>query len=155
MPVPVVVAGMDRDSKGDSYFVVSGSSQKMLNEYHKKVGDDKKVKLPLTGLTDNKVRSIEQNNYYWGVVLTILADHCGYIGPGEKEDLHNKLRSKFLIYIDKHGDQVVESTTKLDTVLFEKYLEAVRTWSMDFHNCYIPKPNEVETPTEADTFIKL
>ena len=155
MPVPIVVAEMKRDEKGDTYFAVSGSNQKMLNDYHKKVGDGKKVKLPLSGLTDKKVRSIEQNNYYWGVVLTILADHCGYIGPGEKEDLHNELRSMFLVYIGKMGEACVQSTTKLDTEIFEKYLEAVRTFAMNFHQCYIPLPNEVDTPTEDDTYRKL
>jgi hypothetical protein len=155
MPVPIVVAEMKRDEKGDTYFAVSGSSQKMLNDYHKKVGDDKKVKLPLSGLTEKKVRSIEQNNYYWGVVLEILADHCGYIGPGEKEDLHNELRSMFLVYIGKLGEPCVQSTTKLDTEFFEKYLEAVRTFALNFHQCRIPMPNEVDTPTEEDTYRKL
>ena len=154
MPVPIVVAEMERDEKGDSYFVVTGSSQKMLNEYHKKVGN-KKVKLPLSGLTETKVRSIEQNNYYWGVVLTILADHCGYIGPGEKKDLHNELRSMFLVYIGKMGEACVQSTTKLDTALFEKYLEAIRTFALNFHQCKIPLPNEVDTPTEDDTYQNL
>ena len=154
MPNPLFVGQLKVDENGNSYPEFLDSSQKLLNTYHKKVGN-KKIRMSISGLTDKKIRSVEQNNYYWGVVLEILADHLGYIGPGEKEDLHNELRSIFLVRIGKLGEPVVESTTRISTALFEKYLEAVRTWSLTKFQCKIPLPNEVEIPDESDTYRKL
>jgi hypothetical protein len=154
MPNPIFVGELKRDSDGNSYPEFLDSSQKLLNTYHKKIGN-KKIKMGISGLTEKKLRSVEQNNYYWGVVLDILADHFGYIGPGEKEDLHNEMRSMFLVRIGKLGQPVVESTTRISTELFEKYLEAVRTWALQEHQCKIPMPNEVEEADESDTYRKL
>ena len=36
-------------------------------------------------------RSDQQNRYYWGVVIEILANHCGY----EAEEMHEALKIKF------------------------------------------------------------
>lgn len=154
MPNPIFVGQIYKNPEGDSFVELTKSSQKLLNSYHKKIGN-KKVRMSLSGLTEKKLRTVEQNNYYWGVVLEILSDHLGYIGPGEKEDLHNELRSMFLVRIGKLGQPVVESTTRISTALFEKYLEAIRTWSMSKFQCYIPLPNEVEESDETDTYRKL
>ncbi len=84
-------------------------------------------------------RSLNQNSYYWGVVIVILGEHCGY----EPEEMHTALRMKFLRKELIPGLQTAGTTTALDTTQFEDYLERVRRWaSMDL-NCFIPLPNEV------------
>jgi len=154
MPNPIFVGQIYSNPEGNSFIELSDSSQKLLNAYHKKIGN-KKIKMSISGLTEKKLRSVEQNNYYWGVVLDILAQHFGYIGPGEKEDLHNELRSMFLVRIGKLGKPVVESTTRISTDIFEKYLEAIRTWALVKFQVRIPLPNEVEEADESDTYRKL
>lgn len=86
-------------------------------------------------------RSINQNNYYFGVVVEILADYCGY----EREEMHEALKEKFLSAIpDDHGLRKIKSTTKLNTIEMEEYLEKIRRWASVELNCYIPNPNESE-----------
>lgn len=86
-------------------------------------------------------RSINQNNYYFGVVVEILADYCGY----EREEMHEALKEKFLSAIpDDHGLRKIKSTTKLNTIEMEEYLEKIRLWASVELNCYIPNPNESE-----------
>lgn len=86
-------------------------------------------------------RSNPQNNYYWGAVIEPLAEHLGY----EAEELHDLMRVRFLSERDERGDVAhIRSTTKLTTTEFEDYLERIRRWAAEFHEFYIPLPNEVE-----------
>jgi hypothetical protein len=86
-------------------------------------------------------RSINQNNYYFGVVIELLSDHTGY----EKDEMHEALKEKFLSSeIDEHGLRKIKSTTKLKTTEMEDYLERIRRWAATELNCYVPLPNEVE-----------
>lgn len=87
-----------------------------------------------------KHRSDRQNRYYWGVLIAILAEHCGYTS----EELHEALKWKFL-RVEADGPlPTVRSTTSLSTVEFEEYLEKVRIWASTDLDVYIPLPNEVE-----------
>lgn len=86
-----------------------------------------------------KQRSIAENSYYWGVVIEILKDHCGY----DAEEMHEALKFKFLRK-GKEGLETVVSTTKLSTAAFEDYLETIRIWASKELNCFIPLPNEVD-----------
>jgi hypothetical protein len=131
---------------------VDPKSQEMFTEFAKTFKRWEKIKFTVTRLTKRTIRSVEQNNYYWGVVLKILSEHFGYIGHGEKEELHDSLRTMFLVRTTKLGLKVVESTTKLDTELFERYLQAIRDWALAEHQCRIPLPNEVE---ESDDYTKI
>jgi len=149
---PIFVGYFDELPNGEIIVRFKQDSQANLKEHRKKLKANKLVKVVISSLTKKKIRSAEQNNYYWGIVIKILAEHFGYIGPGEKEDLHNELRSIFLVRIGRLGHRVVESTTKLSTDLFERYLEAIRGWALIEHNCKIPKPNEAE---ETDTYIEI
>lgn len=91
-------------------------------------------------------RSLNQNRYYWGVVLKILSGHTGYTA----DEVHQEMARKFLAY-DNMGKNFVRSTTKLTTWDFEKYLESIRDWAKDEMDCHVPLPNEV---TE-DMYIEL
>ncbi len=85
-------------------------------------------------------RSLDQNSYYWGVVIEILRDHFGY----ESEEMHEALKFKFLRTHEGEALESVKSTAKLNTAEFEDYLERVRRWAITEYNCFIPLPNEVE-----------
>lgn len=88
-------------------------------------------------------RSNNQNSYYWGVVLKLISEHTGYT----PEELHDILKYKFLGVEDKkilnETVKVLKSTTKLNTLQFEEYLQRVRDWAQTKLNVFIPLPNEV------------
>lgn len=90
-----------------------------------------------------KQRSKNQNNYYWGCVIPILAEHFGY-DYGEHEEIHRFLRQKFLGYKQHEPIPILNSTTELSSVEMEEYLESVRRWAIKEFNVNIPLPNETE-----------
>ncbi len=90
-----------------------------------------------------KGRSNEQNRWYWGCIVPLLAEHCGY----DKEEMHDALRWKFL---RKHAAliETVRSTTELTTAEFSDYCEQCRRFAAEM-SVYIPSPNEVEIDNSA------
>lgn len=78
-------------------------------------------------------RSLSQNAYYWGVVVSLLGEHFGY----EPDEMHEALKFKFL---RKHEDvlMTVGSTAKMDTKEFGEYLDKVIRWAASEYQVYIP-----------------
>lgn len=85
-----------------------------------------------------KIRSLNQSRYYWGVVVKIISNHTGYTS----DETHQELAKLFLSYT-KEKKSFVKSTTKLNTIEFEQYLEKCREWAQYSMGCYIPLPNEI------------
>ncbi|MFH2074566.1 MAG: hypothetical protein ABIJ57_04345, partial [Pseudomonadota bacterium] len=91
-------------------------------------------------------RSDEQNRYYWGVVVSILADHFGY----EPEELHEEMKLMFNPIQSKIDPSrtIGGSTTKMSTVEFfsdeDSYVERICRWSATEHGVYIPPPEKAE-----------
>jgi len=82
-------------------------------------------------------RSLQQNRYYWGVVLKALSDDTGYTA----EEMHQLMAEKFLSY--EKGEHVfVRSTTSLNTKEFEEYLSQIRLFANTELGIFIPEPNE-------------
>ena len=94
-------------------------------------------------------RSISQNSYYWGVVVPLLAEHCGY----EIEEMHEALKWRFL---QTHAGPnefetkatwvklpTVRSTADLDTAEFTEYIESVRRLAAEM-GVSIPSPGFAE-----------
>ena len=86
-----------------------------------------------------KPRSIEQNNYYWGVIIKMIADEMGHYGREEMLRIHDALRHMFLC----DDGLIPKSTTDLSTVQAEEYYAKIRMWASEFLNLYIPLPNEI------------
>ena len=89
-------------------------------------------------------RSDNQNRYYWGVVIKILAEELGYLS----DEMHEILKYKFLAQKDVVlGDETLtipDSSANLNTTEFEKYLAEIRMWASRDLDILIPQPNEVE-----------
>lgn len=88
-----------------------------------------------------KPRSLNQNSYMFGIVYKLLADHLGYT----IDEIHELMKQKFLsrtISIKSESFNVPLSTTELDTVGMEDYLQQIREWAYTALGCSIPKPNE-------------
>jgi hypothetical protein len=97
------------------------------------------------GIKKNRqARSLAFNRYYWSVVIPYLALEIGYT----KEEMHDVLRRMFLSYEKKNEmtqsvDVFLISTTKLDNVQFNEYVEKIRIFAMEQLSIYIPLPNEI------------
>jgi len=87
-----------------------------------------------------KKRSLNQNSYYRGVVIKMLAEFLGY----DEDDMHHMMRAKFLSFTDDKGIEASRSTTTLSTVEMEEYLERIRQWAESFLHFRIALPNEVD-----------
>lgn len=88
-------------------------------------------------------RSLNQNKYYWAVVVSILASELGYF----KDEMHDILRRKFLGYtrlnpLSGAEEMFAKSTTDLNTQEMEEYMDNIRVWAISEMEIYIPMPNE-------------
>ena len=84
-------------------------------------------------------RSLNENSYYWKIVVRTLSDHTGF----EPEEMHELLKWKFLRVV-RGKLEACRSTTSLSTVDFEDYLSKIRMWASQELNCWIPEPNETK-----------
>lgn len=90
-------------------------------------------------------RSLNQNAWYWGVIVEAISDHTGYTA----DEIHELLKAKFipkrLAVLAGNGDIVDEfvmggSTRKMNTAEFGEYCEAIRRWAADTLDINIPDP---------------
>jgi len=92
-------------------------------------------------------RTDQQNKYYWGTVVPILAE---YFGHDNKEDLHNDLKLKFNPVESKiqKGSVIGGTTTKMSTTEFmasdDSYVEKICRWAATEFGIYIPPPKRVD-----------
>ena len=90
-----------------------------------------------------KNRTNDQNSYYWGVVIPILAEYFGY---DNAEDLHADLKLKFNPIESKidPGKMIGGSTAKMSTVEFmaaeDSYVEKICRWAAMEYSIFIPPP---------------
>jgi hypothetical protein len=90
-----------------------------------------------------KVRSLNQNAYYWGVVIPMIGNA---MGETDIEAVHEVIKHEHHYYIATVGKSELHvplSTADLSTLEFEQFLEKVRRWASEFFSLYIPLPNEV------------
>lgn len=94
-----------------------------------------------------KPRSIQENNYYFGVVVKTIGDEIGE-APQRTHELLKSLFLKEITYKTIRNKperfERIKSTTELSTVEMEVYLEEIRRWAAEFLNVSIPEPNQVE-----------
>jgi len=95
----------------------------------------------VTAEKQRRHRTSPQNNYYFGVVLKMIGDHCGYRGAEEIDALHQEMRRRFL---PKRGSlSIPVSTTSLNTVEMNEYIDSIKQWAAEELQLYIPEPDEV------------
>lgn len=107
--------------------------------------------------TATKKRSSDQNRYYWGVILPMLAgafqDAGNAISPNNPDDLqnlHDFLKQRYLpprILADRRGEghELPPSTAALSTTEFAEYTEQVRQFAIEYFSLNIPDPGEQST----------
>lgn len=84
-------------------------------------------------------RSSQANRYYFGVVVKLLAEHCGY----DADDMHEALAFKFLRIEDDPitGTPRRKRTPKTDTKEFADYIDACVRLAAEY-GVVIPEPGE-------------
>lgn len=96
--------------------------------------EGKQIGLRLT--KHSHTRSLSQNAYYWGVVVPLLAESCGY----SDDEMHDALKWKFL---QRHDGPMptVRSTAGLNTAEFSEYIEQCRRLGAEM-GLVVPDPGE-------------
>jgi hypothetical protein len=93
-------------------------------------------------------RSIQENRYYWGVIIRIFEDYIGN-KDNQSGDAHEHLTSQFLKYRKKDPitgryRTYIKSTSDLTTKEFEDYCSTCRTYLNSTFGLCVPQPNEFE-----------
>lgn len=85
-------------------------------------------------------RSSQANRYYFGVVVPLIAEHCGY----ERDELHELLAMRFLRIEDDPitGSPRRKHTPETDSKEFADYVNACIRFATEL-GVYIPTPGEV------------
>jgi hypothetical protein len=100
--------------------------------------------IALTIEESKKLRSLPQNNYYWGVVLEIISEHTGHTAL----EIHEIMKQKFLkpreINIKGEHYFVHGSTTNLDQLGMMDYIERIKAWAATALQLSIPEPYTVD-----------
>ena len=90
-------------------------------------------------------RTLDQNAYYFGVVIPILSKYFGY----EPEEMHEELKLKFNPIKSKlNPDKIIGgSTRKMSTTEFFgndlSYVERIRRWAAVEFKINIPDPEKI------------
>jgi hypothetical protein len=84
-----------------------------------------------------KQRSLNQNSWYWGCIIPLLSEHCGY----DAEEMHGALKERFLRDREHETNGLVKirSSTSLDTAEFTEYVESCRRLAAEM-GVVIPDP---------------
>jgi GTP-sensing pleiotropic transcriptional regulator CodY len=94
-----------------------------------------------------RIRSIQINRYYWGVVVQLIRDRFVDLGNDvSKEDTHDFLKQRFNYkeLVDKSGGEVIQigqSTANMTNTEFMVYMERIKEFASSVLSIVIPEPN--------------
>ena len=96
-----------------------------------------------------KYRSLNQNAYYWGIMVPMVKDGLreqGYDEVKSSNDAHEVLKALFRKreIVNKETGQLITvipgSTTDMSTSEFKIYMEEIGKWAAEFLGINIPPP---------------
>lgn len=100
-----------------------------------------------------KKRSLSQNSYYFGCVVSSVLDGLVDVGYPRSElspeVVHDMLKDKFLRQqlVNEHGEplDIIRDSKGLSTTDFMSYIADIQRWAIEFLNIIIPDPGEQST----------
>jgi hypothetical protein len=121
-------------------------NKKAISKAFKELSDGRYV----VKIEKKNKRSLNQNQYYWGVVCEMVKDglrDAGYREVKTKDDAHEIMKALFLKQriVNELTDEVIEvpgSTAKLTTIEFNNYIEEIIKWAGEYLSIAIPLPNQ-------------
>lgn len=92
-------------------------------------------------------RSLQQNNYYHGVVVQEVRLGLLNIGydltpDGAHEFLKQHFNKQFIVNKDGVGMELAGSTTEMTTTQMMEYVEKIAQWAAEYLGVTIPLPNQ-------------
>ncbi len=134
MAVPVFHATVSEAGKLTMLPAVRGFMQHHLDSLKGKA-------VVLTIAPQTRQRTNRQARYYFGVVVPLIAEHCGY----EKDEMHDCLAMRFLRIEDDPitGSPRRKRTPATDTKEFAEYVDACIRLASEL-GVYIPDPGATE-----------
>ena len=139
MHIPKFIAKIDDNHQ----YVVLEKYQKTFQQWLMGFKPGTFVSVVIKRDSVKRIRSLEANNYYWGVVIKYCCEAFGY-ELHEKEMVHEALKMKFLSQEHVIGLPISKSTTSLKSDEFWDYIETIRRWVSGTFGVYIPDPNEID-----------
>ena len=113
---------------------------------------DEDVIVKLTVETKRRKRTTNQNAYYFGVIVDILAGLIAESDGVKQNSEHSEQAHEILkwkcnskqIFSIETGEiiNIPQSTTKQTTVEHNDYCDRCRAWILDFFGVVVPLPNE-------------
>jgi hypothetical protein len=132
--------------KPDGSLVVKARS--LFDEGLRLMAREKDLAVIIEVKPEKKYRSVFQNSYYWGIVITSIATRLRELGHDVDKDLtHEFLKGKFLyteMVTDTEVVKIPRKTSELTTTEFEEYVEMVKQFAAETLNVFIPDPNDDE-----------
>lgn len=118
------------------------------NTFNKDLSCFKGKDVIITVENKTKRRSLEQNKYYWGVIIPLVKQ--GLLDNGYRvttESTHEYLKSNFSIIelVNEHNGEILKSignTSNMTTVEMMDYFAKIMQWSAEYLNVIIPEPNQ-------------
>ena len=130
--------------------VVNGKLDRNRSKITKVIESFEGKEIEITIEKKRKKRSLNQNNYYFGVIIALFKEAI-FDQFGEYWDsarVHEYLKNEFLFHEHMVGDKIFKtpkSTTECSTVETEEYYEKCRRFALEDFNCVIPLPSEEMT----------
>lgn len=90
-----------------------------------------------------KIRSIRQNNYLFGVVYAMMEKENG----NTKSEWHEAMKMLFnrkMIQAGKYMIEIPDTSTTMTTREFSEFVENIRRFAAEELNISIPDPSEVD-----------
>lgn len=120
-------AGIIRQEKTSVNKKLTLLAPRSFQHFANKCQDGEKVTVSVT--TKKWRRSLEQNNYYWGVYLPIIADETGHT----PDELHELFKGKFLTQKIKTvmglPVRMKKSTRDLSVGEFVEYIQRIESFT--------------------------
>ena len=91
-------------------------------------------------------RSRKQDGFYFGVVVAMVAEHCGM----SRENAHEELKRLFLAVPSDSPIQKVRSLTDLTVQEHSAFIDQCLHWAASFLGLVIPDPGQAESPWATD-----
>jgi hypothetical protein len=126
----------------------------LLDRLYDKIEELKEGEYNLYILDQKPNRSLQQNRYYFGVVLRTLSEHTGESVENLHEVLKFKFNPKVISFSGMEETKVGGSTKDMTTEVFMEYIDKIRQWALDMLDFYIPLPQEVTGQDYSDLYIQ-
>jgi hypothetical protein len=104
----------------------------------------------LISIKDVRKRSVQQNRYYWGVVVPIIRKglyDSGFDAVRTNNDAHEVIKQVLLKkqIVNKQTGEVIDmagSTQELSIPEFNDFIESICRWASEYLGVVIPSPYE-------------